>query len=76
MGVFDGEVTRIRALIPARGEAAAYEVMEFIYGKAEPIVAGFKAQGAIAVRVDDLHYVTAPQSKLSYGEVGEEWGWE
>lgn len=68
MGVFDGEVTRISALIPARGDKPAYEVTEFTYGEAEPIVAGFKAQGAIAVRVDDLHYVTWPQSKLSYGE--------
>jgi hypothetical protein len=76
MGAFDGELYRIRARIVGKdiyGNSwqSKRERHEDDKDRVPRIVAGFKGQGADAVRVDCLHYVTRPDDALSFGDVEE-----
>lgn len=74
MGVFDGDVTRIRALVPSRYGGEPYTAERFVWTEREAknTVAGFKGRGAKAVMVDELHYVVHHRADLSFGEDWEE----
>ncbi|MFJ9961092.1 hypothetical protein [Streptomyces avermitilis] len=73
MGATDGYVIRIRALRSRRWGAGTYTDTRYADTdrEAKKIVAGLKGtryEPAIAVRVEELHYVVHSRADLGFGE--------
>lgn len=71
MGVFDGDVIRIRVLKRRANPQRPVEITRWAYTEREAknIVRGFKGRpDVIGAQVEELHYVTHSRADLSFGE--------